>query len=561
MEVKNLIKKNAVAGAFAASFIHSSTRFMAGKKAGNSLESKLFEKFNGLSPKSKDLMQRTTKSFDSLSAKRKGAFAVNLTKGSDKPADADVLGKAFSNELTSIVSELALDTKMSAEFPVLRERPGKVRLYKYNSGGDVYPHQIHIFKINELRTYDHVPKLGKGDYLPEEFQNVCTPREDGGIVKWDCKVKRAPCDGHSIDDICLRVQQVQPGASVTLIGVNFFDINARIFFRRKGSSAGFKKIKAFVYGDIDTPVKKTVNGKRVLIADSRVKDKIFFSFPSDTASGFYEFKVAVPNTTEFTGAGFGDTLFSPEQYIEVVPLSNARFQVASEHLYAKDETWGTDWGHDKVGIKINAIPFYQNLTMGAMQQHSFRFDDVDTRETHPMESILFSHTLPIAGVILSVIGHEVDNEGEYSEQVNEWTDIFVDLVKEQLDFIMANSQAAKDIIKQLSAQGLWGYVVIGAAVLVTLAIDFIYSLWAGADLIIQDTMAFSLSDLGRMTSINYPSPNANPNTTLYTTGDGDIQVRLMSNDKIPNEYTEERGYKSSDNKSWYNIRLRYNRLT
>jgi hypothetical protein len=554
MNVKSQNRKNAVPGAFVASFLHSCNRFMEGKKAGNSLETKMFEKFRRLSPRTRDVMQRTTKSFNSRSAKRKGVFAVNLMKDADKPADANMLGKAFAEEITQMVSGLALDTAAIE----LRERPGKVRLRTF-SGDDVYPNQLHIFKINDLRTNDYIPALRKDQYLPEEFQNVCTPREDDGIVKWDCKVKRSPCDGHSIDDICLRVLQVQSGASVTITGVNFFDVDAWVWFRRKGSSSAFKRINAFVYGDITTPVFKMKNGKKLLVADSRVSDKIFFSFPADTAPGIYEFKVAVKNSSEHTE--FGETLFSNEQYIEVVPLSDSRFQIASERLQAKDETGLTNIGSDEVGIKINAIPFFKNLTMGALQQHSFRFGDVDTEETRPMESVLFSHTRPIAGVILSVIGFEVDSESEYRDQINEWTDIFVDLVKEQLEFIMANSEEAKDIIKKLSAMGFWGYVIMGSAILVTLAIDFIYSLWAGADLIIQDTMAFTLSDLGRMTSINFPTPNTDPNKTIYTTGDGDIQVRLINNDKIPNEYTEERGYISDDNDSWYNIRLRYNRLT
>ena len=46
---------------------------------------------------------------------------------------------------------------------------------------------------------------------------------------------------HSIDNICLRVPQVQAGTSVTLTGVNFFNIKAKVYMRRKGANSWQKK--------------------------------------------------------------------------------------------------------------------------------------------------------------------------------------------------------------------------------------------------------------------------------------------------------------------------------
>ena len=205
-----------------------------------------------------------------------------------------------------------------------------------------------------------------------------------------------------------------------------------------------------MYGDISTPVTKMVNGKRVLINDSAVSDKIFFSVPVDMAPGIYEFMVAIPNNSEFQGRGFGDILFSASQYLEIIPPSSARFQITSEELFAKDETGNFNFtGSDEVGIKINAIPFYPNLTMGTVQQKSFRFSDLDTGEKRGMEAVLFSHNRSIAGVILSIIGHEIDNTTAYNEQISEWTDIFIELVKDQLAFVMAHSEEAKAAIKKI----------------------------------------------------------------------------------------------------------------
>ena len=124
---------------------------MAGKKAANTLETKMFERLKRMSPGSRELMQRTTKSFGSLSAKRKGVVAASLIKDINKPTDVNTLGKAFAKELTGVVSGLALGPKETLEAG-LEERPGKVRLYEYGGGDDVYPNQVHIFKVNDIST-------------------------------------------------------------------------------------------------------------------------------------------------------------------------------------------------------------------------------------------------------------------------------------------------------------------------------------------------------------------------------------------------------------------------
>jgi hypothetical protein len=548
--------KNSTAGSFVASFMQASNRFTAGKEAGNELESAMFKKFKSMSAGSKEIMTRTAKTFKALPAKRKGKCVKDIMQDPNKPTSITTVAKGFAEELTSMVSGMALGNQATA----LVERPGKVRLIKFPAGGDdVYPNQVHIFKINDIRTNDYVPFLKAKDFLPEEYQQVCTPREVGNTVKWDCKIQRQPCDGHGIDNVCLRVLEVQSGTSVTLTGVNFFNLDAKIHIRKKGSSAGFKKLKAFVYGDITTPVYKTVNGTRKLINDKRVSDKIFFTIPPDTAPGIFEFFVFFPNNSGVTGHGIGDEFSSNIQYIEVIPPTTARFQIASESLWAKDETGTQDWtGSDEVGIKINAVPLFTDLTMGSMQQHQYRFGDVDSGETRAMETVLFSHSKSIAGVILSVVGYEIDDDDAYKNQIMEWTDIFIDLLKDQWELVIG-STAAVAALKELVGIGFYGYVILGCAILLTAAIDFIYSLWAAPDLIIQDTLAYSVSDLGKMTNINIPKPLANSDKTIYITAGG-IDVRLMSNEKVPNEYTEQRGYLSDDN-SWYNIKFRFNRLS
>jgi hypothetical protein len=554
-KLDRLLKNNPVASAFAASFIHTCKRYSAGKTAANSLEVTMFKKFDNLSPQNKKLLKCTAKSADTLSGKHKSLFAGSLMQDIDMPVTENTLAAAFEKEITSLVSGLALGNNAAP----LEERPGKIRLVENMGSDDVYPNQIRIFKVNNLRTTDNVPALRKEDFLPEEFQQNCTPVQNGDHVDWDCKMQQPPCDGNEIDGTCLRVQQIQNGTSVTIEGVNFFDVNATVQLRQKFPGDNTAEVAAFVYGDIDTPAAELINGQQNVIADSRVHDKIFFTVPADILPGIYSFSVAVPNTSTFHGAGFGDVLFSNSQYIEIIPPSTARYQVSSEELWCRKETAPQSWGSDEVGIKIITIPFFEDLKLGDLQETKVRFGDVDNSETRAMQNVLFTQTQPIAGLIMSVIGFEIDGEDAYKNQITDWTDVFVDLLREQWQIIIGGGAIAREIFTRLTNLGFWGYVIIAVAISLTLAIDLFVALWAPADLIIQDTLGFSATDLARLTNINIPGPVANSDTTIYTTP-GDIEVRLMRAEKTPFQYLEQRGYISDEEDSWYNIMFRYNRL-
>lgn len=425
-KLDRLLKNNTVPSAFAASFIHTIKRYTSGKSAGSDIELVMFEKFRKMSPEMKKTLKCIANSADGLPLKYKNLFADSLMQDINVPVDAKNLGIAFEKEITTIVSGLALGKNEES----LKARPSKVRLVEYGDGDDVYPSQIHIFKINNFRTDDNIPLLVKSDFLPSEFQQVCTPRISGEVAEWDCKMQLQPCHGNSIDGGCLLVQQIQSGTSITIEGVNFFDINAKIHLRQKQSNGNDIVVDAFVYGDIDTPVTELINGQNVVIADSRVHDKIFFTIPADTPSGIYEFEVVVPNSSTFHGAGFGDTLTSNPQYLDVTPPSTARYQISSEQLWCRKETAPQSWGSDEVGVRITSIPIFDNLSLGDPQETTVRFDDVDSEEPRVMEKILFTHGQPIAGAVMSVIGFEIDGEEAYANQITEWTDIFIAMLKE-----------------------------------------------------------------------------------------------------------------------------------
>jgi hypothetical protein len=93
------------------------------------------------------------------------------------------------------------------------------------------------------------------------------------------------------------------------------------------------------------------------------------------------------------------------------------------------------------------------------------------------------------------------------------------------------------------------------AAAVALAIDFFYSLWAPADLIIDDAIGLSTVDLAALTSLNFPIPEIAEQTT-----EREIRVVTKLQSKQALTYFETREYISDDEDSRYEIRLRYNRV-
>jgi hypothetical protein len=156
-------------------------------------------------------------------------------------------------------------------------------------------------------------------------------------------------------------------------------------------------------------------------------------------------------------------------------------------------------------------------------------------------------------VALAILGHEVDSEAAYEDMVTDSTDIFVDLVKSQLKWAAGALTAAG--VAQFLELGPWGWIALGIAVGVTIAVDVIYALWAPADKIMEDAIGLTTLDLALLTSADFPAPLP----VTYTTSGG-IEVSRSPLDKVPTQYRETRAYVSGDEESRYELTLRFNRM-
>ena len=166
-----------------------------------------------------------------------------------------------------------------------------------------------------------------------------------------------------------------------------------------------------------------------------------------------------------------------------------------------------------------------------------------------MDHILFSHQQQIIGLAMSIRGFEVDGEDAFEQEIEDWVDVFVDIVKDQLKFLLDHLDKVSDVVKKI---GLIPSII---AVAVAAVIDAFVALWAPADPIIEDTIGPTVQDLLQLTNSNLPLPL--PSEHITPQG---IKVKVTPLEKIPSQYREMREYISDAEDSSYEIVFRYNRI-
>jgi hypothetical protein len=551
-KLDKLLANTRVPSALGASFFHMARRFLAGKTAANALEERAFAKLHRLAPDLRRVLACALDSFDSLSVgERDRLFASDLVRDVNQPITIAQLTDAFAQEIIDNVIVQVFDDPGCTT-----EHPGQVRTPPF-PGGEFPPAPVVVCRINGLRTGNFRPPLALSDYTPEELQQVCHVVLEGNQPKLVCDVQTTECPGNQVGGVCLRVQEIEAGKAVLLEGMNFSSVDTKVRLTDVATSTTVREVDAQVCGDDETPLTEIVVGKEVLITDCRVHDRLTFRVPDDLSPGLYEFQVMVPNVGGVPG--WGDVLFSNGERIKVVPSETARFQIASETLHCVDETSPAFFGSDEVGIKILAVPLFPDLTSGEAQSPNggdpIRFDDVDSGETRGMDHLLFSHQQPIAGAALSIMGFEVDGEDAFKNQINSFTDAFIDILKDEIAFLKDHLKEVEAIAEKLAEKGLAGAIAAAVAIAVVLAIDVFVALWAPADLIIEDAIGPTTLDLVELTSVNFPLPLP----TEHVTPQG-IKVKVTPLEKTSLKYREKREYASDDEESRYEIVLRYNRL-
>lgn len=572
-----------VPSSIAAGTMHMARRFLLGKTAANPLEKAVFATLRGLS---RDLLSCTVAAFDNVPTdQRNRLFAESLLLDPNQPLDEATLSAALAQEIKQRVGIQVFGDPQGAE----EERPGLIRVFPPE--GEPITNQVRICTINDLRTASFRPGINIDDYKAAEIQQDCVIKIVDGQPQVQCQVRTAAlstdCPGNFYADgvniVCFRVLDVAAGDSMVLEGVNFFSVDAKVRFFDKQTSTVVRDVDAHVWGDIDTPLSEEINGEQVLINDCRVHDRLTFTVPDDLPSVIYQIRVVVPNITGISG--FGSELNSDSEFINVIPPATARFQIVAETIKAKNETSPEWFGSDEVGLHTLAAAFAFDLvdlkfqlvdlpdlnpplddpnkqTKGQEQKFKDIQDvDFDSGTFKDITRTVFEHDQQILGMLLVVYGDEIDSQDAYDKQITSSMDIFLDLVKKELEFVFSVGGFAgisgilAAIVKYASVKVALILAAIAAAIII--GIDIIVALWAPADPLIRDSIALSVNDLDALTSVSVPAPDP---TSFLVNG---IRVRVNNvatpPKKLPLEYHETREYLTED-LSNYEITYRYNRV-
>jgi hypothetical protein len=171
-------------------------------------------------------------------------------------------------------------------------------------------------------------------------------------------------------------------------------------------------------------------------------------------------------------AAFGDTIVSNPQYIRLAPPPSARFNISAETIYARMETSPASFGSDEIALNVLAVPILSlaDMSKGSETNPEFRFDDMDTGEWRQVGP-LFNQEDVMEGLVMTILGFEVDNERAYREMITDFWSLFVRYLGIALIFIGLAITAGGGLVGwgKLAALALAHPILAGIAVAVLLA--------------------------------------------------------------------------------------------
>lgn len=333
------------------------------------------------------------------------------------------------------------------------------------------------------------------------------PPPPGGIAPNDCEGGQ----GYNVNNDCLAIPAVRPGASIVLRGFNFITEKVKVRFTHRASGLRFE-VEAQTWGDLETPAKDETEH---YIVDERVRDWVDVQLPSGHPTvpqaplpvGLYSVQVIVPNVTNaLYDSAVSPVLESNALALRVEPSADTAFRLWSDSGRCIEETPG--WGSDEIWfdgfvahIVPQSIPLEPSSTpppaADVATDHKVfprdPWDDMDSGENAGGFSIdLFGpKSIELYGVVaIAILGFEVDSEAAAREQIKNFGEAYWYALKEVASYALSAEGAAGSIIKAIGAtvsQVLIAVAIIAVVVLIAIAF---WAAWAGPDLIALDMFAF-----------------------------------------------------------------------
>ena len=540
-KLKVLEKDSKIPSVIGGYFYKLIRRYMENQPPKDNVEKEVFDMLNAQYKDLKGLFSCGLDNFEKIPADIRSKIFDSRLDGSSY-VNIDTIVNWFIEEAKGLYAiDLGIDSyncidNGQAGMPRPEDGPdGELELY------------ARVFYVNNLRTGQYLPKLDPFAYNPDEIKYDCSTSECTPCIK----SLNEQCEGDYINldldqKLCLAIPSVKPGDNVVLKGMNFIDKNPKIKIKLPVPDPDlgpFIYIDGKVCGDTKTPVYETIDGKQYLIKDSRINDTLMFTIPDRFTEGNYAFQVVFKNTT---GIGLDEELYTNYLYFEILPPQDTTFAINIKSLDCIDSTDG-EWGSDEVGLRIFAIPYFKDKTLGDNEKIQIYLDDVDSGNYFPQnKNIYTSNKLDYISIIF--LGHEIDSDDAYEKMITSFSDALSKIVFDSVYKKIADG--AVEIIKRINA--LAGYI----AQALCYVVYAIIAAWAPPDLIIQETLVLKWEELAKYTSLSYQMPSKK---SIYE--DGNIKVDIAPVVKNPNNsYEEDRYYISFDEGSNYRIVLQYQRI-
>ncbi|AZN41536.1 hypothetical protein [Paenibacillus albus] len=289
-----------------ATFFEITRRYLNGEEASTPIEESIYQILDRLSPDILNISSCALNALDGLPTSQRNRL-LSPEIGRTTNFTEENIAQLLAKQILQVAGQKLLDDPGALTNP----RPGKIRRSNVSSAefpAIAYPF---IYSINSIRTHSGI--LNSDNHIPtnEETEKSCTINAQNQQV---CTAQTNNCQGHSISDICLLVQNAIPGDLFVLQGANYYSTDAKVIIALKSNPAVSRVIPTIVFGDVDTPVHDEQGN---LINFTKVKDKLLFSIPEDLNDGIYTIQVQVQNTN--TQAGPIGIYTSDIEYLRILP--------------------------------------------------------------------------------------------------------------------------------------------------------------------------------------------------------------------------------------------------
>lgn len=565
-----LCKNMAAPNTLAPALLHAFKRYDAGQSAANDLERGLFTRFGSMTDAQKEAFRKTISYLNAVPDHlKKCIFNPRYT-------DLNINSHITLEGLIDDLSKEILAHGIGIEYPRavligLNTAPGIPRPQTMGGPGDeFYPEPIEILMptvcaINGLRRtgFTPTPDRWREEELIREctFVDVDSPR----FVCGDYRTSAEGCpDGSTPGGVCLRVPSVRVGGTVDLTGYNFISAEARIRLRRRDEPRDEFVLNAHVIGDMVTPLEEMVGSQARVIANCRVEDHIIFQIPerrldgvNEFLTGDYELRVEIPNPDRryhnFLREA-PDYLISFPHLIHVAPSPNIPYRISLDRVICDEETDGA--GSDEVFIRF-LVNGMQGMNLTPLSTPDpWEYDDVDSGEIFAGNRTLFEGSFPDI-LTIAVMGFEVDDEELLRQGIRDFDEAFLYALGWLWDQISPHlGEIGSGIAAIANEVGYgWTAIIIGIAIVLTLAFDALWALWAPPDPIIFDLIVLPAELIHFLTHPLNPLPD--PSEARQISG---IWGAVSPEEKLLNDYLEFRTYWAEDEGSTYRLRIRYTQL-